>query len=695
MCYTQICPCFECRDEHTIHTCVYCVLTLNAGPGRGVCVCVSAFVYVSHYGKLPSSNWFCHADSHTSIVLPTQLLHLCMFLTMANCPVPTGFAMLTHILPLSFWLNCCICVCFSLWQTAQFQLVLPCWLTYFHCPSDSIAVFVYVSHYGTLPSSNWFCHADSHTSIVLLTRLLYLCMFLTMAHGPVPTGFAMLTHILPLSFRLNCCICVCFSLWQTVQFQLVLPCWLTYFHCPSDSIAAFVYVSHYGTLPSSNLFCHADSHTSIVPLTRLLHLCMFLTMAHCPVPTGFAMLTHILPLSFWLNCCICVCFSLWHTAQFQLVLPCWLTYFHYPSYSIAVFVYVSHYGTLPSSNWFCHADSHTSIVPLTQLLYLCMFLTMAHCPVPKRFCHADSHTSIVLLTRLLYLCMFLTMAHCPVPTGFAMLTHILPLSFWLDCCICVCFSLWHTAQFQLVLSCWLTYSHCPSYSIAVFVYVSHYGTLPSSNWFCHADSHTSIVPLTQLLYLCMFLTMAHCPVPKRFCHADSHTSIVLLTRLLYLCMFFTMAHCPVPTGFAMLTHLLPLSFWLDCCICVCFSLWHTAQFQLVLSCWLTYFHCPSYSIAVFVYVSHYGTLPSSNWFCHADSHTPIVLLTRLLYLCMFLTMAHCPVPTGFAMLTHILPLSFWLDCCICMLNHWCCTKLLRVILTLSLWNIINLKFWLM
>ena len=38
--YTQICPRFECRDEHTIHTCVYCVLTLNAGPGRGVCVCV-------------------------------------------------------------------------------------------------------------------------------------------------------------------------------------------------------------------------------------------------------------------------------------------------------------------------------------------------------------------------------------------------------------------------------------------------------------------------------------------------------------------------------------------------------------------------------------------------------------------------------------------------------------------------------
>ena len=43
MCYTQICPRFECRDEHTIHTCVYCVLTLNAGPGRGVCVCVCVF----------------------------------------------------------------------------------------------------------------------------------------------------------------------------------------------------------------------------------------------------------------------------------------------------------------------------------------------------------------------------------------------------------------------------------------------------------------------------------------------------------------------------------------------------------------------------------------------------------------------------------------------------------------------------
>ena len=47
MCYTQICPRFECLDEHTIHTCVYCVLALNAGPGRGVCVCfVVAVVFV-------------------------------------------------------------------------------------------------------------------------------------------------------------------------------------------------------------------------------------------------------------------------------------------------------------------------------------------------------------------------------------------------------------------------------------------------------------------------------------------------------------------------------------------------------------------------------------------------------------------------------------------------------------------------
>ena len=40
MCYTQICPRFECRDEHTIHTCVYCVLTLNARTGRGDRSCV-------------------------------------------------------------------------------------------------------------------------------------------------------------------------------------------------------------------------------------------------------------------------------------------------------------------------------------------------------------------------------------------------------------------------------------------------------------------------------------------------------------------------------------------------------------------------------------------------------------------------------------------------------------------------------
>ena len=39
MCYTQICPRFECRYEHTILTCVYCVLTLNARTGRGVYVC--------------------------------------------------------------------------------------------------------------------------------------------------------------------------------------------------------------------------------------------------------------------------------------------------------------------------------------------------------------------------------------------------------------------------------------------------------------------------------------------------------------------------------------------------------------------------------------------------------------------------------------------------------------------------------
>ena len=35
MCYTQICPRFECWDKHTIHTCVYCVVTLNAGTGWG------------------------------------------------------------------------------------------------------------------------------------------------------------------------------------------------------------------------------------------------------------------------------------------------------------------------------------------------------------------------------------------------------------------------------------------------------------------------------------------------------------------------------------------------------------------------------------------------------------------------------------------------------------------------------------
>ena len=49
MCYTQICPRFDCRDEHTIHTCVYCVLTLNAGPGRGELGVVSRVVIQTVY----------------------------------------------------------------------------------------------------------------------------------------------------------------------------------------------------------------------------------------------------------------------------------------------------------------------------------------------------------------------------------------------------------------------------------------------------------------------------------------------------------------------------------------------------------------------------------------------------------------------------------------------------------------------
>ena len=55
MCYTQICPRFECQDEHmhTIHTCVYCVLTLDAGPGIGVCRCLTCYhsLYATDYWK--------------------------------------------------------------------------------------------------------------------------------------------------------------------------------------------------------------------------------------------------------------------------------------------------------------------------------------------------------------------------------------------------------------------------------------------------------------------------------------------------------------------------------------------------------------------------------------------------------------------------------------------------------------------
>ena len=48
------CPHFECVIHrfvlalnawtNTLYTCVYCVLALNAGTGRGVCVCVRSFV---------------------------------------------------------------------------------------------------------------------------------------------------------------------------------------------------------------------------------------------------------------------------------------------------------------------------------------------------------------------------------------------------------------------------------------------------------------------------------------------------------------------------------------------------------------------------------------------------------------------------------------------------------------------------
>ena len=76
MCYTQICPRFECRDEHTIHTCVYCVLTLNAGEGWGygcgcvcvcVCICMSGYAF-RHASRYQAESWHGVGDGPTRFV---------------------------------------------------------------------------------------------------------------------------------------------------------------------------------------------------------------------------------------------------------------------------------------------------------------------------------------------------------------------------------------------------------------------------------------------------------------------------------------------------------------------------------------------------------------------------------------------------------------------------------------------------
>ena len=74
MCYTQICPRFECRDEHTIHTCVYCVLTLNAGAGRGVCMCVCGLpsrYITSTFAQCPACFKFMHESFRLIITRST------------------------------------------------------------------------------------------------------------------------------------------------------------------------------------------------------------------------------------------------------------------------------------------------------------------------------------------------------------------------------------------------------------------------------------------------------------------------------------------------------------------------------------------------------------------------------------------------------------------------------------------------
>ena len=76
MCCTQICPRFECRDEHIIHTCVYCVLTLNAGTGMGVCgsaweVCVDGGVCMG--GALKVIYLYGYMYPFSTILMGTRL----------------------------------------------------------------------------------------------------------------------------------------------------------------------------------------------------------------------------------------------------------------------------------------------------------------------------------------------------------------------------------------------------------------------------------------------------------------------------------------------------------------------------------------------------------------------------------------------------------------------------------------------
>ena len=141
MCHTQICPRFECLDEHTIHTCVYCVLALNAGTGRGV--------YDSHV--------FClgYTDYEWGQDLSLLQLHYTQGRSQPHSP---GWA----IVPLSSFFSQILIIFFLF--SSNFAYFLP----HFGLPGGRVAHpgrpwlrhWLYTSQLGLCPSNSGFQQSD-------------------------------------------------------------------------------------------------------------------------------------------------------------------------------------------------------------------------------------------------------------------------------------------------------------------------------------------------------------------------------------------------------------------------------------------------------------------------------------------------------------------------------------------------------